>query len=143
MLGAHVSRNQRLKENIMDIWRTVLGFFVSTIVGALVLWLIMNKVFWPYISKKHKIQGRVSGSLTMMVGIVERASYTTAFIVGVPEWIAVWLAMKVAVGWRESQKRESPSDNLYLIGNLLSLMFGLIGAWIALSQLPSFRSSGK
>ena len=75
----------------------------------------------------------------MMVGIIERASYTAALILGVPEWIAVWLAMKVAVGWREQQKRESPSDNLYLIGNILSIMFGVIGAWIAIGQLPCLK----
>ncbi|MBT9538062.1 MAG: hypothetical protein IVZ94_08010 [Nitrospirae bacterium] len=123
----------------MDMWRIVFGFFVSMFVGAFFLWLIINKGLWPYISKKHIIQGGKSGSLTMMVGIIERASYTAALILGVPEWIAVWLAMKVAVGWREQQKRESPSDNLYLIGNILSIMFGVIGAWIAIGQLPCLK----
>lgn len=119
------------------IWRAVFGFFVSTIGGTIVLWLLIDKAAWPYISKKHDIQGKVPGSLTLPLGIVERTSYTAALILGAPEWIAVWLAMKVAVGWRAQQERKSPSDNLYLIGNALSIMFGLIGACIALGQLPS------
>ncbi len=90
-----------------------------------------------HLKRRRAIQGKVPGSLTLPLGIVERASYTAAFILGTPEWIAVWLAMKVAVGWSAAQERKSPSDNLYLIGNALSIMFGLIGAWIALGQLPS------
>lgn len=121
------------------IWRVILGFFVSTIVGAFSLWLLIDKVTWPYISKKHNIKGKISGSLTLPLGIIERASYTTALILGLPEWIAVWLAMKVAVGWSAHQKRKSPSDNLYLIGSLLSIMFGFIGAWISLGKLPLFK----
>ena len=121
------------------IWRVILGFFVSTIVGAFSLWLLIDKITWPYISKKYDIQGKKFGNLTTPLGIIERASYTTALILVLPEWIAVWLAMKVAVGWGIHQKRESPSDNLYLIGNLLSIMFGFIGAWIAVGQLPLFK----
>lgn len=60
---------------------------------------------------------------------------TTAFILKLPAWIGIYLAMKIAVGWRANQKRESPSDNLYLIGTLLSILFGLIGAWIAMGEL--------
>ena len=119
------------------LWNIILGFFVSTIGGALVLWPLIDKVAWPYIKKHNpEVRDKPPGSLTVSLGIVERASYATALILGVPEWIAVWLAMKVAVGWRASQTRQGPSDNLYLIGNILSIMFGLIGAWIALGELP-------
>jgi len=121
------------------IWRVILGFFVSTIVGAFSLWLLIDKITWPYISKKYSIQGKNFGYLSLPLGIIERVSYTTALILGLPEWIAVWLAMKVAVSWSVHQTRKSPSDNLYLIGNLLSIMFGFLGAWISLGRLPLFK----
>lgn len=118
----------------METWRLVFGLFVSTVVGAIALYLIIDRGFWPYISKKHNIPGKIPGSLTLLLGIFERGSYTVALILYKPEWIFAWLGMKVAVGWRTHQERKSPSDNLYLIGNILSIMFGLIGAWIALGS---------
>jgi len=57
-------------------------------------------------------------------------------MVGVPEWIAVWLAMKVAVSWTRWDAGERATYNLFLIGNALSVIFGFIGAWIALGKLP-------
>ena len=121
----------------MEIWRIVLGFFVSTIVGAIVLWIFIDILLWRYISEKHNIEIKKTGSLTVALGIFERASYTAALIMGFPQWIAVWLALKVAVGWNTNQTRKGPSDNLYLIGCVISIMFGVIGAWIVMGQLPS------
>jgi hypothetical protein len=111
--------------------RFILGYSVSMFVGTLVLWCVIDKCLWPRISKNHGIEEK-KPSLTMFLGILERALYTTAFILKLPAWIGIYLAMKVAVGWRTSQTRKGPSDNLYLIGNLLSILFGLIGAFIAL-----------
>jgi hypothetical protein len=122
----------------MEIWRIVLGFLVSTFGGAFVLWVLIDKAAWPYLSKKQNIPGKPPGVLTLPLGIVERAIYTVALIIGAPEWIAVWLAMKVAVAWRRWQGEERATYNVFLIGNALSVIFGLIGAWIALGQLPSF-----
>jgi hypothetical protein len=122
----------------MDIHRIIFGFFVSTFGGAFVLWLLIDKVAWPYIAKKHNIPAKASDVLTLPLGIVERTLYTAALIIGAPEWIAVWLAMKVAVVWSRWQGEERVTYNVFLIGNALSVMFGLIGAWIALGQLPSF-----
>jgi len=122
----------------VDICRIVFGFFVSTFGGAFVLWLLIDKVAWPYLSKKQNIPGKPIGTLTLSLGIVERILYTTALIIGAPEWIAVWLAMKVAVTWSRWQGKERATYNVFLIGNAISVMFGLIGAWIALGKLPSF-----
>lgn len=119
----------------MNITRVILGYSFSTIVGAFVLWLLIDKCIWPLIIKKHKIEGKKPFSLTIFLGILERASYTTAFVLQLPAWIGIYLAMKIAVGWHGSQARKSPSDNLYLIGNLLSILFGLLGAWIVLGKI--------
>jgi len=124
----------------VEIWRIVLGFFVSTLGGAFVLWLLIDKAAWPYLSRKQNIRGKPSGTLTLPLGIVERGLYTVAVIIGAPEWIAVWLAVKVAVAWSRWQGEERATYNVFLIGNALSVMFGFIGAWIALGHLPSFTN---
>lgn len=122
----------------MDISRIIIGFFVSTVGGAFILWLLIDKIAWPYLGKKHNISIKYSGVLSLPLGIIERASYTAALIIGVPGWVAVWLAMKVAIRWKRFEAARKGTYNLFLIGNALSIMFGLIGAWIALGRLPSF-----
>ena len=125
----------------MDIWCVILGYLVSTIGGAFVLWLVVDIVGWSYLQKVFGIKRKARGSLSVTLGIVERGLYTTALIIYAPEWIAVWLAIKVAGQWRRSeQEGEKAAYNLFLIGNGLSVLFGLIGAWIALGSLPSFST---
>ena len=124
----------------MEIWRIGFGFFVSTLGGAFVLWLLIDKAAWSYLSRNQNIRRKPPGTLTLPLGIVERGLYTVAVIIGAPEWIAVWLAVKVAVAWSRWQGEERATYNVFLIGNALSVMFGFIGAWIALGHLPSFTN---
>jgi len=121
----------------MNLCQVAWGFFVSTIGGAFVLWLLIDKVGWSYL-KKQGVGGKPRAILTPVLGIVERGLYTGALLMGAPEWIAVWLALKVAVAWRRWEGEKRGSYNLFLIGSALSVMFGVIGAWIALGRLPSF-----
>ena len=122
----------------MGICQVVLGFVVSTLGGAFVLWLLIDMAAWSYLTKKTKTE-RKYATLTLPLGIVERGLYTTSLIIGAPEWIAVWLAVKVAVTWGRWQGEQRGTYNLFLIGNALSIAFGLIGAWIALGHLPYFK----
>lgn len=106
--------------------------------GALVLWLVIQKLAWPYIAKHHKINIGTSKNLTELLGIIERGLYTTSIIMGVPAWIPAWLALKVAARWQRWQGEERVTYNVFLIGNGLSVAFGVIGAWIALGKFPKF-----
>jgi hypothetical protein len=120
----------------MEHWlRVTIGFVVSMFVGRLVLWLLIDKILWPRIGRKPQEPGGVS-PLTALLGITERALYTTSLLLGAPQWIGIWLALKVAVGWHSSQTRQSPSDNLWLIGTAWSLAIAFVGAWIAGGKLP-------
>ena len=122
----------------MDIQRVLIGFAVSMFGGAIVLWLLIEKMAWPYIKKHQNIAGKHPRSLTLPLGIVERGLYTTALLIGAPSWIAVWLALKVAAQWKRWQSDERASYNVFLIGNAISVAFGILGAWIALGSLPKF-----
>ncbi len=79
------------------------------------------------------------GSLSLPQGLVERTLYTGALMMGAPQWIGVWLAIKVAAKWK-SQTHERGADNIWLIGTGVSLLVAFVGAWIALGRLPSVAS---
>ncbi len=47
--------------------------------------------------------------------------------------------MKVAARWQKPKAdlQLKDSDNLWLIGTTISLLFGILGAWIALGRIPT------
>ena len=120
----------------MVIWQIVLGFFVSTVIAAVVLYVLIDKLAWPYLARKQKIPAKPSGLLTLPLGMAGRVLYTTAILAGTPQWIAVWLAFKVAVIWNRWQGPGRASYNVVLLGNALSMIFAIIGASIALGRPP-------
>jgi hypothetical protein len=120
----------------LDPARVIIGFLVSTGGGAVVLWLLIDRLAWPYVAKGLKGGAKPARTLTLPLGICERASYTAALLLGAPTWIGVWLAIKVAAQWQRWQAEERATYNVFLIGNILSIFFGLLGAWIALRKLP-------
>ena len=95
-----------------------------------------------------KLFPRPSKLLTGVLGAFERVSYTVAVYTGVLEFIPMWLAFKVVTRWSHKESSKSgksiesgkssenrPSlavllGNIYLIGNLLTLGFGTIGALV-------------
>jgi len=118
----------------------ILGYLFSTIIGAIFLRIVIDNWLWSYIIKEQKIPGKPRAILTLPLGIIERLLYTSAFFLGFPEWVPVWLGLKVAVSWKRWQKEEERGIyNIFLIGNALSLIFGFVGAWIALGQLPILK----
>ena len=116
----------------------IIGYLISTLGGAFVLWLLINKIAWPYLSKKG-IQRKASGSLTIPMGIIERFLYTTVFIINQPAFVAVWLAFKVASQWKKWEVEERGSYNVFLIGSALSIIIAYLGAWVALGHVPLLK----
>ena len=121
--------------DLLDPIRVVIGFLVSALGGAAVLWVLIDKLAWPYLGRDG-IPGKPTRTLTLPLGICERVSCTAVFLLGVPAWIGVWLAIKVAAQWQRWTGVERATYNVFLIGNLLSIFFGFIGAWLALGKLP-------
>ena len=106
------------------------GFLVSSLGGAVVIWLLIDRIGWNYLDRHH-VGRKPPGSLTLPLGICERVFYTAAILMGMPTWIGVWLGIKVAVHWKRWTGEDRGTYNIFLIGNLLSIAFGWIGAWIA------------
>lgn len=77
----------------------------------------------------------VPGFLPAIVAYLERALYTTAWLLGTPQFIAVWLALKVAGQWKRFTRDESGLAsrsfyNAFLVGNGLNISFGVVGGLI-------------
>jgi len=113
----------------------IIGYLISTLGGALVLWFLIDKIAWGYLNKKG-IQGKAPGTMTLPMGIVERFLYTTVFIVNQPAFVAVWLALKVAAQWKRWEGEERGTYSVFLIGSALSLIIAYLGAWVALGHVP-------
>ena len=125
----------------MNVLRVIAGFVFSVLVGHFVLWSLIEKTLWPYVQKYHPPDPNHQKSrLSWMVGMLERAIYTGAFMLpgsGI-QLAAGFLALKVASRWHSSSGPRSTvdSDNIWMIGTCLSVMFGVAGAWIALGHMP-------
>lgn len=79
-----------------------------------------------------------------MVGVLERAIYTSALMVpgsGI-QIVAGFLAVKVAARWHGTSgpRATADSDNIWIIGTWLSVLFGVAGAWIALGHMPELSN---
>jgi hypothetical protein len=131
--------------NKMNVWRLIAGFAFSVLVGHLVLWTLIEKTLWPYVHQKHPLGPEHEKSrLSWLVGVLERGVYTAALLVpgtGI-QLIVGFLALKVASRWHSSSGPRSTvdSDNIWMIGTCLSVLFGLAGAWIALGHAPALAN---
>jgi len=120
-------------------WYTVIaGFIFSGIGGYLVVSLLMDKLIWPYLKKKAGAE-KDPAPLSAPLGITERLLYTGAFMAGQPAFVAVWLGLKIAVRWRPWGVPGAPPKtrgvyNAFLIGSGASIIFGYLGACIALMK---------
>jgi len=121
--------------------RVIAGFTFSVLLGHVVLWVLIEKTLWPYVRSNHVSEPEHHRSrLSWMVGVLERAIYTGALMVpgsGI-QLIAGFLAVKVAARWHGSSgpRATADSDNIWIIGTWLSVLFGVAGAWIALGHMP-------
>jgi len=101
-------------------WRTIVGFVFSIFVGHYFINKIMEDL-WTTLgdSKRERIEG-LRGSL---LGCIERFLYTTSWLVGLPEFIGLWLFIKTIGKW----KREKQDFNVFLIESGMSISYGIVG----------------
>jgi len=116
-------------------FRLIVGLSLSMGVGSLAIWYLVEKILWPHARPGYKTSPE---GLTWLTGIVERGLYTTALVLGAPQWVGIWLVMKAASRWGDSETRERSQD-IWMIGSGLSVLFGFLGAWFALWKLPVMK----
>jgi hypothetical protein len=116
----------------------LIGYSFSVLLGG---WLIsiFSRNSWVAIEGLVELNRIYFRSGSYLVGILERLIYTSSIVFGVKEFIAVWLAVKIASQWkayegsesdRASQHKARALFNVYLLGTGLSLLYGALGAQI-------------
>jgi hypothetical protein len=129
----------------MSFPRVIAGFIFSVVLGHFILWWLIERTLWPYIRRGHAAEpDHHKSRLSWMVGVLERAIFTGALMMpgsGI-QIIAGFLALKVAARWHGSSgaRATADSDNIWIIGTWLSVLFGVAGAWIALGHLPELSN---
>ena len=105
----------------------LLGYFVSLVVGHCV-------IKCKLMCLKEKLPGvDVGGKLGGELGVLERFIFTSCWLLNAKSFIPWWFGFKAAGNWRSwKETRENQGGiNYFLIGNGLSLVFGVAGALIA------------
>ena len=98
------------------------GFFFSIVGGD----LLIRFILYPLYEAVEDRQNYGSHWSARVCGWVERALYTASWVLGRPEFIAVWLAIKVAGTWqRWDNQREI--YNVFLVRNGLCILYGVVG----------------
>jgi hypothetical protein len=146
-----------MRVDTTEIIAVATGYGFALIAGNYLLVFVMDRL-WQKTGASRAVFGEPSmaARLPQLVGLVERSLYVASFQIGKPEFIAVWLALKVAGQWklweegRTADGVELPGRlfyNLFLIGSGLSIAYGTVGAqlieyirdknWLLAVVLPS------
>jgi hypothetical protein len=124
----------------------VWGVLVATLMPIIPLWRL-GVLLWRTVAFDEGVAQEIADpahriDLPLLVGVLERILYVSAWLFGAVEFIGIWLALKVAGGWKAwSEGRDLPGDkpnkkvtvpgryilNVFLLGNGLSIMGALAG----------------
>ena len=119
----------------MNLCQIILGYSVSTLIGTLII-SIVNAILWRFMPEEFKKDLFFSIS-SALVGIIERFIYTSVLLLNVPQWIPIWLSVKTASQFKRwADENTRATFNIFLICSSLSILFGFLGAWIAIGKIP-------
>lgn len=134
---------QRVGQFIAAHGRFIAGLGISTFGGQIVIWPLLTFLRWYAGSSKHKNAkgtNEAPRGLSWVTGLVERLLYTIAFALGAPQWVGLWMAMKIAARWKtEKDDNWAVNNHLWIIGSGISVAFGYLGALVALGKLPCVK----
>jgi len=116
-----------------------IGLFYSVVFGHVGTWLVVKKLWKPF--QKSGKSLRPHPYTPIIVGLIERTLFFFSILFSYEEFIAVWLALKVAGQWKrwedgftldtddlEMKNSGRVLYNIFLIGSGLSLGFAVMGA---------------
>lgn len=121
-------------------WSLAVGYVFSIAVGAVMLRALSNSLWRGLGWSGTHGRLRPYPFHPVMLGVIERAIYTASWQAGQPEFIAVWLTLKVAGQWSRWSDGEDIDGtkvpgravfNVFLIGNAVSIAYGAMGGLIA------------
>ncbi len=109
-----------------------IGYLYSVLIGHLLV-LSFSRNAWAALGEMPKnevdMPYRWTSSLS---GITDRVIYTSSLLFSAKEFIAVWLAIKVAAQWKRWEDTKDlgkarASFHIFVIGTGLSLLYGIVG----------------
>lgn len=109
-----------------------LGYSFSVLAGHFFV-LRFSRKAWTALGEMPKNETDMPYRWTSsMAGMVDRIIYTSSLLFSAKEFIAVWLAFKIAVQWKRWEDKNDlgkarASFHIFLIGTGLSLMYGVVG----------------
>jgi hypothetical protein len=117
----------------------------------------LSTLIWRSLARQQGIPDSASGrahrgDLPLLIGVIERALYFIAWLSGQASFIGVWLAIKVAGGWRGWSKGQTIDwsngrktvtgrhlFNSTLVGSAVSLLNAVVGAFVTDSLRQGHR----
>ena len=126
--------------NISDL---LIGLLFSVILGGLVM-LLLHFLSFKIIEYKYPEVKSIKHSLmhlTILIGVFERIIYTIFFayeVSAVGAFVGTWILAKMVTGWNRYTKDKPEYKALgfnALILNVISLLFGFLGALISQDRI--------
>ena len=112
----------------------LVGFGYAIIIGH----LLINPIVWlkrQIVQPSRRLREHEWQAIT--TGLIERALFVTALLMGYASFIGFWVALKIAVRWREWEDHREYFMNV-VNANGLSILFAAVGYkmidWIKLKQ---------
>jgi len=126
-----------MTEQLLRFWPYAIGYGFALIVGQIFIGAIAKCMY-----TEIGIPNREHAFHSMILGLVERVMFIASLQVGIPQFIAIWLGIKTAGGWKHwTEECLIPSDrdgkeikilgrhifNVFLTAQALSIGFAGVG----------------
>ena len=109
----------------------VIGYLVALGIGHFVVGTIISRLWKQHIPKEVNR----NMPLPRLVGALDIFLYMSSFLLGVPEFIAIWLALKFVGEWSPSKSDiDRPLHHIFLFGNGLNVVVA-VGSAIVVQAL--------
>ena len=132
----------------MTLVANLLGYAFAVLVGSVLIGLLsrqaLHQIGMPREPTSDPSGANVDSDAmanpwtAVYVGVVERVLYVAALQSGVPEFIGLWLALKVAGEWKRWAERRKIFQ-VFLIGSGFSVLYSVVGfrmiEWIMRNEL--------
>jgi hypothetical protein len=120
------------------------GYVLAILIGQVTIGPIVRQLIRRYLGPEREI---TQPGLARLIGALEQVLYISAILLGRPEFIGVWLLLKVAGEWRPGAREGQPvavgqarEYTIFLFGNGLAVVLAVAMASLMQQLLPPFPS---
>lgn len=118
-----------VKDNSM-LWSYILGYFFAVAVAHFPISQVVAQMKKSINQQINRNSRGPEYWQPIAIGWVERVLYVTSIQLAKPEFIGIWLTLKIAAQWHRWSRRKDGRAifNIFLIGNALSILYAVTGA---------------